>query len=258
MLMPLAMMTNTPPIFSIITITLNNLTGLKKTHKSITAQNSSNYEWIVIDGASSDESINYLKSADANWISEPDQGLYDAMNKGIALATGQYLIFMNAGDCFATINTLTIIQDQIKSQSPDFIYGDAQELFNNTLIYKKSRSHHKITQGMFTHHQAMIYSRDLINNQKYDLNYLIAADYDLTLRLLAKAESTLYIAAPICLFESGGISEQNAIQGRKEQFIIRRNFGISIFKNTALFIAQSILYQIRRFCPKLYWFLKHY
>lgn len=254
--MPLAMMTNAVPLFSIITITLNNLSGLKKTQASITKQSCANYEWIVIDGGSTDGSSEYLKKTNANWISEPDNGLYDAMNKGITRTSGNYLIFMNAGDCFASEHTLQIIQEAIGNTRPDFIYGDAYENLNDALIYKRSRHHHKIRQGMITHHQAMLYSRGSIKAESYSLRYPIAADYDLTLRVLERAKDVLYIEEALCLFESGGISQENAFQGRKEQWLIRQAFGLSIFQNSLTFMAQTILYSIRKLCPKLYWFLK--
>lgn len=251
-------MTTINPLFSVVTVTLNNLDSLQKTDDSLKQQSFTNYEWIVIDGNSHDGTQNYLKTTKANWLSEKDSGIYDAMNKGIDRAQGDYIIFMNAGDSFADKKILAILGSAIQTNnSPDFIYGDALEILNGHTVLKKSRSHRKINQGMFTHHQAMIYSRTLLDDREYDTAYSIAADYDLTLRLLKEVRKVTYLPHPICLFESGGISQQQVFQGRKEQFLIRQKQGIPLLKNGTVFIAQSLLYALRQNFPRLYWRLKH-
>ena len=252
---PLVMTNTTQPLFSIITVTLNNLDGLKKTHASITKQTCSDYEWIVIDGLSNDGSDAYIKKIDAQFISEADKGIYDAMNKGIGCANGRYTIFMNAGDQFAEAETLALIQESC-ANTPDFIYGDSIEQNSDSIFHKNAKSHHKITLGMFTHHQAMFYKTSLLKNIRYNLKYKIAADYDLTLRFLTDAKHIEYLPNHICIFEAGGISQQQVTQGRLEQFKIRKNNGIPLIKNSLIFGAQSGLYYLRKFCPKLYWFLK--
>lgn len=248
----------TSPLFSIVTVSLNHLGGLTKTHHSLNTQTCTDYEWIVIDGCSTDGTTAYLEGTDINWISEKDNGIYDAMNKGIDHANGTYIIFMNAGDCFADNKVLETIRKKIRNSIPDFIYGDALEIYNGKIFLKKSRDVRKIIQGMITHHQSMIYKTDLLKKEKYNLSYKIAADYDLTLRILRKAENILYIPQPICIFESGGLSQRQAFQGRKEQFQIRRAVNIPLRKNIFIFVGQTFLYCLRRLFPGFYWFLKRY
>jgi putative colanic acid biosynthesis glycosyltransferase len=243
-------------VFSIITITYNNIIGLKKTHQSIIQQTTNNYRWIVIDGGSSDATLDYLKSTNTTYISEADNGIYNAMNKGIKLSKEPYILFLNAGDCFAKKDSLETLENLIKKDRPDFIYGDSIEEKTNQFNYKKARHHSKINQGMFTHHQSMIYKADLFETNNYNEKYIIAADYDLTLRALKKSLIISYLPQPICIFEAGGLSQQKIIQGRIEQFLIRKEFGISIYKNTAIFIGQTFIFYLRRFAPRLYWFLK--
>lgn len=270
------------PFFSIITVTRNNLSGLEKTYHSILNQTVTDYEWIVIDGASTDGTPLFLQNKYVVWVSEPDQGIYDAMNKGILQAQGQYLIFMNAGDCFASPDTLSVIKKHTTAM-PDFIYGDAMELEPSPLThpspprgegneawqnevslavmgegenkthFKKARHHLKINHGMITHHQAMIYKAPL---PFYNLDYKISADYDLTLQFIKNAAHIIYIPLALCVFESGGISQQKVRQGRIEQFKIRRAHKIPLLENSLVFILQTALYQLRRFFPKIYWFLK--
>ena len=244
------------PIFSIITVTLNNLNGLHKTLNSIKQQTSKNYEWIIIDGASNDGTQDFLDNQNISYISEKDNGIYDAMNKGIHSANGEYLLFLNAGDILENNNTLSEVTKKVENQPYDFIYGDSVEEIDDKKTFKRARPHTAITQGMFTHHQAMLYSANTIKNLRYNERYKIAADYDLTWRVLKNSKDILYIPLLICIFEAGGISQQQVFLGRKEQFKIRQDHGISIFQNSFIFVLQTAAYLLRRCCPPLYWFLK--
>ncbi len=246
----------TAPLFSIITITMNNQAGLTKTGISVHEQTCHDYEWIIIDGGSGDQIPDDIPTKNVTYISEADNGLYDAMNKGIRNATGQYLIFMNAGDCFESKNTLFEIQEHIKDEEFDFIYGDSLEEINTRKHYKRSKPHPMIGSGMITHHQAIIYNAKLFKDLNYDLKYKISADYDLTFKAISKSENFLYLPFPICIFEAGGLSQQNAKQGRTEEFKIRRAQGVSLFNASRTYIKQAVSYQVRRLCPALYWRLK--
>lgn len=238
------------PLFTVITITFNNRDGLRRTAQSVQSQTSTDYEWIIIDGDSTDGTTDdFINYPTAKIISEPDKGIYDAMNKGIDIATGDYIIFMNAGDIFANENVLNDISNHCTAH-PDFIYGDAEE--DNHL--KRARSHTKINWGMFTHHQAMFYNRKALAGLRYNLNYKIAADYDLTVKFLKTAKSILYVPIPVCVFEVGGASQTNAKLGRDEQFISRAiNRSCPPIKNQAIRLGQNIRYEIRKNLPKLYW-----
>ena len=252
------MATNPTPLLSIVTITYNNLEGLQKTAQSITTQTCNHYEWIVIDGNSDDDTVQFLKSTNAQWKSEPDHGIYDAMNKGLAQAKGQYSLFLNAGDTLENQHTLQEIKERTEHKEYDFIYGDSAEEISGKITFKRSRPHTKINQGMFTHHQAMIYNISIIQKIKYDTQYKIAADYDLTWKAIKQSKEFLYLPFPMCVFEAGGVSQQQVVKGRIEQFKIRKSHGIAFIKNLSIFIAQSLVYILRRICPRLYWFLKRH
>ena len=112
---------------SIITVNLNNLEGLKKTYESVVCQTFTDYEWLVIDGGSTDGSREFIEQHQdkfAYWCSEPDKGIYNAMNKGIVRAKGEYLNFMNSGDCFTSSGTLRKVFD--KQLISDIVYGYMQ------------------------------------------------------------------------------------------------------------------------------------
>ena len=107
-------------LFSIITVCRNNLGELKQTYDSIKGLNGSDHEWIVIDGNSEDGTKEWLKQIpSAKWISEPDSGIYNAMNKGIRHASGNYLIFMNSGDCFHDADSALLAEKRLLSFSQD-------------------------------------------------------------------------------------------------------------------------------------------
>ncbi len=242
------------PCFSIITVTRDNLTGLKSTAESILMQKNKEYEWIVIDGHSQDGSIDFLKTTDSHWISAPDEGLYDAMNKGIDRANGTYIIFLNAGDRFADPETLSIVK---KRKGADFIYGDSFEGdITQKPLFKKALSYKQIDKGLFTHHQAMYYKRACIGSLRYDLSYDIAADYDFTRKFLKKTDTTSYIPEALCLFELGGLSQRNVIKARKEQFQIRKKDGVPWIKNAIIYYIQTIAYRLKNLSPRLYWWLR--
>ena len=184
--------------FSIVTITKNNPVGFQKTKQSVELQSFSDFEWVVVDGDV-----------------EPDNGIYDAMNKGLNRAVGEYVIFMNAGDIFADENTLK----HISKYKANFIYGDS--------VDKKSKHISKIKNGMITHHQSMVYKRDVIGDLRFDETYSLAADYKFTIEFLRLCSSFQYLNHPLCVFEMGGVSQQNARASRHQEIKIRQELKIS-------------------------------
>lgn len=242
------------PLFSIITVTKNNRAGLRQTATSIQEQEFTDFQWIIVDAVSNDGTAEDLETYAATILCEPDDGPYDGMNKGIDLALGDYIIFMNAGDCFAQTQTLQKIRDAVWISQPDFIYGDAWETDGKRTSYKPARSYLKADKGMFTHHQAMFYKRSLIRNLRYDQTYAIAADYDFTLQFLNLARTCLYLPLPVCLFRSGGISQKNVRVGRNEQFAIRQKHKtLSLPKNALTYALQTVSWGFRACAPGLYW-----
>ena len=214
------------PFFSVITITKNNPDGFAATRDSLKIQSFSDYEWIVVDG-----------------MLEPDSGIYDAMNKGLDRAQGQYVLFMNAGDQFASPHTL----GRIAHENADFIYGDALE------DGRIKPARHDIATGMITHHQAMIYRRHTIGDLRYDTQYHIAADYKFTAQFLSRAQSRAHINAPLCIFETGGISQVKSALGRREQAIIRKELGLHA---RGIHATQFMAQALKRLSPPLYWYLR--
>ena len=196
---------------SIITINKNNASGLEKTIESVCCQTFKDYEYIVIDGDSSDNSVEVIKRYSESihyWTSEPDNGMYQAMNKGIKKSTGEYLIFMNSGDCFATSNTLEKVFEQKR---------DADLVAGNILLegrFSKIRKSYpdKITFYYLSvnaiWHQATFFKKNLFEEiGMYDENFRIASDWKFILLALVKYNKSIeFIDMDIALMDTCGIS----------------------------------------------------
>lgn len=246
------------PLLSIITITKNNARGVALTGKSLSVQlDAPDYEWIVIDGGSTDNTAErvaeYVTEADT-YISEPDRNLYHAMNKGIDLAKGDYLWFLNAGDTLSDAFAMRDAAREIpRSVRAEIIYGDARE---GTYI-KKHKDPHTIDQGMVTHHQAILYRRDAIADLRYDEEYTIAADYLFTLYMFERAKRIHDVDRILCDFAPHGLSQEHAVLGRAENFAIRRDYlKMAPWKNKLICTKDAFSSFLKQNYPKLYWYFR--
>lgn len=214
-------------LITVVTIVWNDLAGFLKTKESLNRQTFHDYQWVIIDGASTDGTANAatdLKGENIISVSEPDNGIYDAMNKGLKLSTGEYVVFMNAGDLFFSENTLKTVAKKITEEDPDIIYGDSIDADerNNKYFHKKARGHKKINYGMFACHQSIYYKNPKAKGIQYSTEYKIAGDYEFTARALKASQRILYIAEPLSIFDSTGISNSRALLGRKENWRIQK------------------------------------
>ena len=208
-------MTHLQPKFSIITITYNAEQWLERTILSVLSQSYTNVEYIVIDGASTDRTVELIKQYEAGisyWVSEPDQGLYDAMNKGLRKATGDYVWFLNAGDTLYTADTLqSVVASLKKSVSlPDVLYGETQivDAQGRSLGMRRLKAPRKLTwkrfrMGMLVCHQSFVVKRSLA--PEYDTTYRWVADYEWCIRCLKQAKRP----DPVQLF-GGGIKHSES------------------------------------------------
>lgn len=210
---------------SIITVNYNNSHGLKRTIESVISQNDSKYEYIIVDGNSDDDSLKVIKeySDFINVVhSGPDSGVYDAMNKGIDLATGEWLVFLNSGDVFYDTTVLSNIQSISNLQEFSFLYGDKVEHSSGKLV--KALNHETIKTGViFACHQSMFFRK---SNIKYDLRYKIYSDYDFVCKYYLEGGKFLYLDCPISVFEGGGLSSSISFQKRLDKYrSVLNNFG---------------------------------
>lgn len=212
---------------SIITITYNN-PALQKTLDSVKFQtlDHSNYEHIIVDNLSSDNTQNIVSKFKVNYIREADFGRYNAMNKGIQASQGEYLLFLNAGDCLHDKNVLSETIDKLDK---DIVYGD---------ISGKSLANFNINEQFFIDrtlfHQATFIKKDLFTQiGLYDENLIISSDFDFFIRsIIKKHVSTKYIPLIISDYDPNGISSQKSdLVYQERSLVLSRYFsGIHLFK----------------------------
>lgn len=237
------------PKISIITVTFNDVRNLGSTIRSVKDLTYPHVEYIVIDGGSSDGSVELIKQNEeyiSKWISEPDHGLYDAMNKGLDRASGDYLWFINAGDEPAAPDILEkVFEDKGKA---DIYYGDTMlidgagnEIGLRRLSPPEDLNWRHFRQGMLVSHQSFIPSRKVI--KKYDLRFRFSADYDWCLYALRKASVIRNTHLVLSHFREGGLTKQNILPGLKERFrIMVENFGFLSTLAAHLVIAPKFFY----------------
>jgi putative colanic acid biosynthesis glycosyltransferase len=252
------------PLFSIVTINYNNVCGLKATVESVQDQSNSNYEFIVIDGGSNDGSYEYLQEKRhllSVLVSENDNGIYHAMNKGCAYAHGEFIVFMNSGDRFTNADVLALVAEELAATKawPDFIYGDSFEEREDGqgLLFKKAKSHTMSWYGMFTQHQSMFFSRKRMANFgiRFDEQYSLAADWDFVIRFLRTDDdecNLLRVQSPLSVFARRGVSS-NYKKAIVEQFSIRREkMKWGLISCCLLGSLHLILNQLRILFPGVY------
>ena len=222
------------PRTSIITINFNDEIGLKKTIESTVNQTSIDFEFIIIDGGSTDRSKEIIQkySKDiTHWISEPDFGVYNAMNKGIKLAKGEYLIFMNSGDTFYNEKVLEKAEPFING-SKSIVYGNSA-FVKNGVFNRNSIPPHKLSFVHFfnsgLNHQATFIKRELFEKYfYYNETYKIASDWEFFMYTIClKQESYQYIDQFICNYDLAGISSdysKNSLYAKERDAILRKHF----------------------------------
>lgn len=243
----------TAPTISIITIVYNNVRDIAYTIDSVLAQTYPYVEYIVVDGASSDGTLDVINSyADRidKIVSEKDKGIYDAMNKGLALATGDYVLFLNSGDELYDTNTLQHIVE--KGKDADIIYGETKLIDEQRNIIGDRR--HKtpahfdwksFQYGMNICHQAIYVKRSIA--EPYDTQYRLSADIDWVIRAAKKAKSAQNVHAFVTKYLVGGMTQKRHRQGLKERYtIFKRHYGVvANWINHFIIALRLILYRIR-------------
>ncbi|MBQ5550058.1 MAG: glycosyltransferase [Bacteroidales bacterium] len=212
---------------SIITVVYNSEKYIRRTIESIVGQDYPAIEYIIIDGKSKDTTmqiVNEYRDRIAVVVSEPDKGLYDAMNKGLRLATGSYVLYINSGDALSSPTLLSDIFNNVPADS-DVIYGDTQitDEEGNILHNRRHRPPEQLTwrdykRGMLVCHQSFIAKRTLCD--EYDTNYRYAADYDWCLNILLKSRVVTNYGKDISLFMDGGQTKRTIVPGLKERYRI--------------------------------------
>jgi Glycosyltransferases involved in cell wall biogenesis len=232
------------PLVTVVTVTYNCSLDIENTLKSVLSQNYPNLEYIIVDGASEDETLTIIRKYEdkiTKIVSEPDKGLYDAMNKGINIARGHWINFMNAGDTYSDCNTISTIFQNIYTDTgykvlygiTKFIHKDYSESFHKTATGNTLTSIvHKYQP--YTH-QAVFYNIVDKNDCYYNIKYRIAADYDVACRYFKKYGSAAfhYMDVVVCAYKAyDGVSTklENKKKALKEKILVKLNNHMSILE----------------------------
>ncbi|SHN17953.1 glycosyltransferase family 2 protein [Mucilaginibacter sp. OK098] len=223
-------MTAFAPTLSVITIVYNNARDIERTMLSVLNQTYPNIEYIVIDGKSTDGTMQIIekyKSRIAKLINEKDEGIYDAMNKGLAIATGDYVIFMNSGDEF--FEPVTVEKVFATAPDADIYYGETeminderQSLGQRRHIAPKQFTWRGFKYGMSISHQAIYIRRSL--TEPYNRNYQLSADIDWIIRAAKKAKTIVNVNRYVAKYLVGGMSKTKHRQSLQERFNIMKQY----------------------------------
>ena len=223
------------PKFSVITVCYNAEATIEDTIQSVISQTYHHVEYIIVDGASKDRTmdiVNRYREHIAIVVSERDKGLYDAMNKGIGLATGDYLCFLNAGDSFHEDDTLQQMVHSIHTpQLPDVLYGETELVDHEGHFLRMRRlsapevlTWKSFRQGMLVCHQAFFPRRDLV--MPYDLRYRFSADFDWCIKIMKKSKILHNTHLTLIDYLAEGMTTRNHKASLKERFsIMTRHYG---------------------------------
>ena len=258
------------PLISIITVVYNGAKTIEQTIQSVINQNYENIEYIIIDGCSTDGTLDVIKKYKdqiTTWISEPDKGLYDAMNKGISMANGELIGMINSDDWYELDTIEKVVKSFKLKPHKSIFHGDLKiyEENGDTLIKRFNPSLFKMKNyGVTYNHPTFFVSPDIYKDHKYNYNLTSVADVQFILEILLNKKDTFeYIPYVLANFRKGGISsQQTTLSSIKSGYIARKNAGFGFFENaisiliklvyhtTAKFISAKKYHQIKKLMLK--------
>ncbi len=243
--------------FSIITVSYNSALTIEDTIISVLAQNYDDLEYIIIDGGSKDGTIdivNKYKDKISKIVCEPDKGIYDAMNKGLKMATGDVVGILNSDDFYKNTAVLKEVSEAFKNSDADICYGDIEYIDRENIKkvvrfwkageYKKE----KLNSGWIMPHPALFVKKEIYNKYGlFNLDFKIAADYELMLRFLLKEVRVKYIKKTLVSMREGGFSGQSYKQRKKGWEELKRAWTINGLPIPKLFIFRRLLSKIKQY-----------
>lgn len=242
-------MVDKKPLISIITVVFNGEKYLEETIKSIINQTYDNIEYIIIDGGSTDGTLNIIKKYEDKidrWISEKDSGIYDAMNKGIDIATGKWINFMNVGDSFFDSTILDTIFAKNNFENIDVIYGNHKVIYHNRTRIAKAGNMRDIWKGSRFCHQSSFISLTLHKSKKYNICNKIGADFEFFYTVYGQGVKFSYIDVIVANYAAGGLSDikrVDSIVGRWN--VVEKNTKTNLFY-IWLIIKEMLKHQIKK------------
>lgn len=238
-------------VLSIITVCFHAEEQVCRTIESIVCQSWTKFEYLVIDGGSEDGTRELLQSSKSlfddkgisfRYLSEADQGIYDAMNKGVRMAEGRWLLFLNAGDLLAEDRTLERIFKNTSDE--DIIYGDTWCTYQGKRRLYQALPLERLLYEMAFCHQSAFIRRELLLEHPYDIIYKVCADHQFFLSMYLEGRKFEYRPFAISVYEISGYSDRNKMLAHKEQRRMRKELGISCFSPEV--VRQEIVFYVKQ------------
>lgn len=234
------------PVVSVITVCRNAGANLRQTMETVFAQTYPAIEYIIIDGGSTDGSLTYVdENLDkiAYFISEPDGGIYEAMNKGIKVATGEWIIFMNAGDYFVSPNTISDVMALDLSEA-DLVYGNSRFIMKDRSLRIPARPLDTMWQRISFSHQSLFARTHLMKQHPFSEKLRVVADYEFYFKMYSTGKRLKYVPLDIAYILPGGFSEKALWRRTIERWSVVRQYRRGI--GTDLFYLSFILKEVLR------------
>lgn len=241
---------------SVVTISYNEGKTIEATLKSVFGQSYRAIEYIVQDGGSKDGTVEIIRKYECDWESERDGGIYFGMNKALDRCTGDYVIFCNAGDRFASDDVIEKMVVAAEANGmPDLVFGDCASETGGKLMVRRAHGPGFIDFGMPAAHEAMMYKRELVEklHLRYDTSYNISADYKFTREFVLSARTFARVEVPIIVFSEGGVSTANQWRGLTEACRARQEVGdLSCMRRLYIRAAQTAALLLSTYMKPLY------
>ncbi|WP_373032043.1 glycosyltransferase family 2 protein [Sulfurovum sp.] len=228
------------PLVTVITVVFNGEAHLEETIQSVIEQTYDNVEYLVIDGGSTDGTLDIIqKYADKidYWVSERDSGIYDAMNKGASLARGDYVAYLNADDWYETSALEDVVKAILDAKKVDFLYGDVGLVKDGIQIKTFYPNIKKFTMKMPFGHPSLFLNREILQKLKFSDEYPVIADYDLIIKLIKNKHTSTYVHKKLTNFRLEGVSSTSSLK-QEHYRLYKHHFGS--FHALVYFIWQSI------------------
>ncbi|GHU63991.1 glycosyl transferase [Bacteroidia bacterium] len=235
------------PLITIVTVVYNSAATLEKTIRSVTEQDYGKIEYIVIDGGSTDESIQIIKKQESNlsaWLSEKDNGIYDAMNKGIRMASGDWVCFLNSGDIFVDSQIIGKVAKEISqsNRNQDVIYGNilvrkADGLFKERIAKEPCNIHR-----MYFCHQSAFVRRELLQKFGFDEQHPMSADLKFFKQCYYNGNSFVHLNFPVVIYDTSGVSNTHRERGLRDNIAVIQEIDRGLKKYVFLLRLHFVIY----------------
>lgn len=209
-------------MISIITVSYNAIATIEGTILSVINQNFENFEYIIVDGGSTDGTVDIIKKYQdkiTRWVSEPDKGIYDAMNKGVGMSKGEWVNFMNSGDEFE-IENFNLFHHAFYDKKYGVVYGDVIIKKENVFELVKASPLNQLNYSLNFCHQSSFVRTELLRKNPFSLKYKISSDYDFFLKIFVSGYNFCYVGCAVSVFEYGGLSSGVSKKYIKERMSI--------------------------------------